>query len=196
MENGKIDSLKKFHQQIPSILEKINAEPLLALAAATNLLYAVEELGYQIIPKVGQELEDLLRFKTETITRLKKLRQKIYEQAKHPFDLNSAAELYRVLEEKLQSHQTDKKIRNKELSEILKQTTPFPPQVGWAAKISDPLEKWREKDPIMEPLLEYRRLEASAPRLANRELYQEIRNGSRSTPVNRIRFIGKRSPHS
>jgi hypothetical protein len=50
-------------------------------------------------------------------------------------------------------------------------------QVRWSAAVSDPLTRFRGKHPIIEPLLEYRQLEASAARLAPPELYQDIRAG-------------------
>jgi hypothetical protein len=41
--------------------------------------------------------------------------------------------------------------------------------------------------PIMEPLLEYRRLEASEPRFASAALYQEVKAGTRAPSVTRLR---------
>jgi DNA polymerase I-like protein with 3'-5' exonuclease and polymerase domains len=194
VETHKIDSLKKLHHQLPSILEKINADPQLAIAAAANPLHALEELGYQIDSQVRAEIEDHVRFKPDIITKLRKLREEISKHAGHPFDPNLPAELHRVLFEKLKLPPEEIKREKKEHLAVLTETTPFPPQVSWAPKMTDPLEKLRGKHPIIEPLLEYRRLEASTPRLASKELYNEIRTGKRSTKVVRVRGILKRSP--
>ena len=45
----------------------------------------------------------------------------------------------------------------------------------------------------MPPLLEYRRIERSAPRLAPRELYERIRRGEVKMPITRIKARLKRS---
>ena len=189
-----IDSLKSLHQHLPEILKKINADPQLAIAAAANLLYAVEELGFQIDPKVRSELEDNLRFKPKTITRLKQLRQEIFKQTNRQFDLNSQEELHKVLYVDLKLPAEGLKTGKKERLAHLAETAPLPPQVGWAPKVADPLAKLQGKHPVMEALLEYRRLEASEPRLASQEVYQDLRRGKRTSAVSRVRFVLKNAP--
>ena len=51
---------------------------------------------------------------------------------------------------------------------------------------ADPLEKLRSAHPIMEPLLEYRRMQSSTPRLATKELYDEIRQKKRVLPITKL----------
>jgi hypothetical protein len=48
--------------------------------------------------------------------------------------------------------------------------------------------------PLMEPLLEYRQLEASSARLAPPESYERLRMGQVELPVTRIRFSLQRGP--
>ncbi len=194
MKRRRIDSLKELHQLLPSILEQINADQSLAIAAAANPLIALEELGYQINLEIRSDIENHVRFKPEKITRLTKLRKEISKHAARDFDPNSPTELYKVLFEELKLPPAEIEREKKEHLAVLTETTPFPPQVSWAPTVSDPLEKLRGKHPIIEPLLEYRRLEASTPRLASKELYQEIRTGKRSTKVVRVRGILKTSP--
>ena len=66
-------------------------------------------------------------------------------------------------------------------------TAPLPPRVFGHESIPDPLEPLREAHPVMEPLLEYRQLEASSARLAPPDLYERIRDGKVELPVTRIR---------
>jgi hypothetical protein len=58
-----------------------------------------------------------------------------------------------------------------------------PPQLKWAPKVIDPLEQLRGAHPVMEALLEYRRLDASEPRLATPEIYEMVRRGEARTGV-------------
>jgi competence ComEA-like helix-hairpin-helix protein len=53
--------------------------------------------------------------------------------------------------------------------------------------VTDPLDVLRDQHAIMEPLLEYRRLEASTPRLAPRPLYEDVRRGRRTLGIVRVR---------
>ncbi len=196
VERQRIDSLKELHQLLPSILEQINADQSLAIAAAANPLIALEELGYHIDPEIRPDIEDHLRFKPEAMTQLKELRRQISKHAGHTFDPNSPAELHTVLFEELKLPPGEVKRDKKERLAVLTATTPFPPQLSWAPKVTDPLEKLRGKHPIIEPLLEYRQLEASTPRLASKELYEEIRTGKRPTKIVRVRGILQASPPS
>jgi hypothetical protein len=47
---------------------------------------------------------------------------------------------------------------------------------------------------VIEPLLEYRQLEASSARLAPPELYERIRRGEVELPVSRIRYTLQPGP--
>ena len=50
MSRPSIDSWKEAQTVAPAVLERLNADPPLLMAAATNPLLALEELGYDIAP--------------------------------------------------------------------------------------------------------------------------------------------------
>jgi len=182
------------------LVRTINADERLALAAAANPLYAVEECGYQIRPDARIEIEERIRFRPETARRLDELRASIYEQAGTVFDLQSGPALGEVLFDRLHlrprpgssGYDDDTGQAATEPERI--DTRPLPPQVGWAPRVRDPLEVLEGSHPIMGPLLEYRRLEASEPRLASRDLYEQLRNGTRHPPLTRARARFKAGP--
>jgi len=189
-----IRSFQDARRQIDSILAVINADPHLAIAAAANPLLALEDLGYEITPGARADIQDHVRFGTDKAARLKLLRATIHKTAGRVFDLESGESLREVLE------QMGVPLAEADSPECApKQTggTPAvlnlvrPPQVKWAPKVTDPLEQFRGTHQIIEPLLEYRQLEASEPRLAPRALYDEIRQGKRRTPLVSVRGVLK-----
>jgi hypothetical protein len=195
MPRIRIDSWEEAQEQVASLLEQLNANPALALAAAANPLFALEELGYEINPQVRLEFEERLRFRPRTVVRLRELRETIFKQAGHAFDLNSSAELRKVLYDELEiavPHQRPD--RPEQLHATLPDTGPLQPQLSRTQKAEDPLEVLRGAHPIMKPLLRYRRLEASRPRLAPRNLYEEVRQGKRRLPIRDIRGRLKSTP--
>jgi hypothetical protein len=194
----RLDSWKEVQKQVQSILDRINADPLFALAAAASPLFALEELGYEVDPDLREDLSNRLRFGQKTSERLRKLREAVFRHAGHPFDLGSAEELRRVLFDELRVTARERPPRSAQSQRRPRRdapdTSPLPPQLGWGQKVEDPLKVLRGAHPIMDPLLEYRRLEASEPRLASRALYDEIRRGERRLPVARLRGVLKVEP--
>jgi|SRR5450756_1209001 hypothetical protein len=195
MPENLISSWADLQRTAPETLRAINDDDRRSLAAAANPLFAVEELGYRIDPPARQEIEDRIRFRPRSAARLRTLRTAIYEQAGREFDLQSGAELREVLVGLLGSGRSagEQEQGTYALPKGL-DTKPLPPQVGWGTSTEDPLERLRGAHPVMEPLLEYRRLEASEPRLASRKLYQDLRSGKREASVTRLRGRFKDQP--
>jgi hypothetical protein len=151
------------------------------VAAAANPLLAIEELGYQISSDVRQEFEDRIRFGPERAEQLRSLREEIYGQAGKIFDLASPDALFETLSGLLPQApgHPGPQLRRADVE-------PLVPQVMSPTKPADPLEAFRNVHPVMEPLLEYRRVEASTPRFAAPEIYSELRRGTRGVPVSNI----------
>ncbi|MEQ8957291.1 MAG: hypothetical protein RLP02_05095 [Coleofasciculus sp. C2-GNP5-27] len=191
-----IDSWENLQQQIKSILEQINANSNLTLAAAANPLYALEEIGYKINPTARPEIEARLRFEPRTAVQLRQLQAAIFEQVGHPFDLNDPAQLQRVLFDELKISVPGHNSYNQEQNDSRLDTSPLVPQLSWIPKVEDPLEVLCGAHPVIEPLLEYRRLESSVPRLAPLSLYQEVRQGKRRLFLESIRGRLKTQPVS
>jgi DNA polymerase I-like protein with 3'-5' exonuclease and polymerase domains len=183
-----ISSWEQLREQVVPILKKINAEPALALAAGVNPILALEELGYRIEPQALFLIEARLRFDPQQIERLQQLQEEIFRHAKHEFDIRSASELGRVLFEELKIPVPGQgKKRSPQEGRPALDTSPLPHRYSGQPEAEDPLEALRGAHPILEPLLEYRRLEASRPRLAPRPIYEEVRQGKRRLPIQKIR---------
>jgi hypothetical protein len=194
LDYRELGSWAEARANIRQILEGLNAAPALALAAAANPILALEELGYRIAPEARREVEDRLRFRPREAARLSALRRQIAEHAGHPLDPDSPHELEVVLFEELGLAPRDRARESAAGPDRALSVAPLPVQVGWAPAHSDPLEAIRGTHLIVEPLLEYRRLEASEPRLASAALYAELRSGKRSSPITRLR--GRLKPGS
>jgi len=179
---GYLRSWEDAQAQISKIVAEINANPQLAIAAAVNPLFALEELGYHVAPEAIALFEDRLRFGQKTAARLQSLRKTIFKQAGREFDIDSEETLRHVLGVELKLR-VPHKLRK------------LPPQVGWGTKVPDPLEELSGKHPLIEPLLEYRQLEASEPRLASRDLYNQVRQGKVQTPVVSLRIALRSKKH-
>jgi hypothetical protein len=186
MSEQQITDWSQLQKQIRSLLERVHADPLLTVAAATNPLFALEELGYTIDPVARPEIEDRLRFDLHTVAELKKLRGRIFEQAGHPFEISEPDTLGRVLFEELKIRPPGQKGGRQRKHNAPLDTRPLP-LLTRNPDVKDPLEVLRGTHPIVEPLLAYRRLEAGAPRLASRKRYDEVRRGELRFPVERIR---------
>jgi len=181
MARGILNSWKEAQQQIGSIVSRLNANHALMLAAAANPLFALEELGYAVDENARQEFEDRIRFGETTAGRLHSLRQEIFKIAGKQIDLNSSSDLFDTLT-KLTSEgtgRTHRKLQRTDVAVLI-------PEIMARTKRKDPLEQFRNAHPIMEPLLQYRALEASTPRLATRATYDEIRQGTRQVPITRL----------
>jgi hypothetical protein len=187
-----LESWEQLQQQAPQLLDRLHAAPALMLAAAANPLLALEELGYAIAPAVRQDFSDRLRFGAGGALRLRRLRERIFEHAGHPFDLESAAELQGVLFAELRLAPAPAPSPAKAAAGP-PDLGPLPVRTrfgasgsaaaGAPAAAADPLAALGLKHPIITPLLEYRSLEASQPRLASRELWDEIRQGRHAVPI-------------
>jgi hypothetical protein len=92
---AKIDSWGQLQEQVASILEHLHARPALALAAAANPIYALQEMGHEIGEQAAAEIDERLRFGPRQRARLRELREAVFKEAGHPFDLNSPEELRR-----------------------------------------------------------------------------------------------------
>jgi len=173
-------------------VEAINSDPDLARAAAANPVLAIEELGFEIAPEARQAIEDRFRFSYRTAVRLRALRRELVTLAGRSFDPDSPADLREILSQSaLKRPANAKGEAAKRLSSSA--TDRRAVQVRWGPQIPDPLEALRGSHPIVEPLLEYRRLEASSPRLAPADLYRDLREGRREIPFVRLRARFKKT---
>lgn len=172
-ESVNVTSWEDLQREVEPIVNRINDDQSLAIAAAANPLFALEELGYIVDPEARPEIEDRLRFRPPDAKRLGQLRRDLHRQAGSRFDPASDADVRRVLS----------------AAGVKVGRLPAEPEDG-----KDPFERLRGQHALIEPLLEYRRLDAAEPRLATRDVYAALREGRRSVPITRLRAILKTVP--
>jgi len=196
MARQSVRSWEELQAQIGPILDKLQADHQLTLAAAVNPLFALEEIGYHIDPQARPLIEERLRFPPRDVVRRQALREDISRLAGRPVDLASAEELGVLLFDELKlvlpAAAAQKAYQAAGPAPI--DTRPLPPQLSYRPKVTDPLEVLSGQHPIIAPLLEYRRLEASAPLLAPRAIYDEVRQGKRELGFPRLRARLKTQP--
>lgn len=167
-----INSWEDLQANIKKIISSLNKDENFKIAAAANPILALEELGCEINPGIRGFVEDKIRFKTKDVAKLKKLRESIFKTAGREFDIRSGAELNTVLFNELELAAFDEKgcRLNHFVSGRRKKESP------------DDLEFYKELHPIIKPLLEFRKLDASVAGFCNGETYQKIRSGQ--FPIN------------
>lgn len=191
-----VRSWEELQAQIVPILDELQADHQLTLAAAVNPLFALEEIGYHVDPQARPLIEERLRFPPRDVVRRQALREDINRLAGRPVDLASAEDLRALLydELKLVSLSAPAQQAYRAATQAPIDTRPLPPQLSYRPKVADPLEVLSGHHPILAPLLEYRRLEASAPLLATRVIYDEVRQGKRELGIPRLRARLKDQP--
>ena len=178
-----ITSIDELRRHMPHIVREVNSDEKLALRAAANPVLAIRELGYHFHDELYKVLERRARFSPALCQRLDELAREVFQIAGRQFDLDSGAELAHVLFQNLGLRPTQVQAGSAQPEGPGRlEAEPLSVQVGWGTRVKDPLEKFRGQHPIMEPLLAYRELEASEPRLAPPALYNRIRSGEIRMP--------------
>lgn len=172
-----LNSWQDAQHRIVQILAALNANSALLMAAAANPLLALEELGYEVNPEVQQDFVDRIRFGSTVAKQQQALRRKIFDAAGHSFDLNSSEALVAAL---------GRVLKNKADAPSIPADAQPPRFTFGTPAAPDPLEHLRGAHPIMEPLLEYRKTDATTPQFATRDDYTTIRLGKRVLPVTRL----------
>lgn len=197
-----LTSIDALRRRVPAIIQRLNAEPAMALRAAANPIFALEELGYSFPDALKREIALRVRFDATTIARLESLANTVHELAGEEFDLDSADDLDRTLFTRLGLPRLTTSLQRVVIAEGTSATRqramqpgssrerhplepPWHPPGGVATV--DPLRELEGRHPIVAPLLEYRALQASQPPLAPRELYERIARGDVSMPTMTIR---------
>lgn len=198
-----IDSIDTLRRRVPSIVRQLNEEPALALRAAANPILALAEMGYELTDRLAREVELRLRFTPATIERLSALRERLAKLAGEPFDPDNAAELRRILFEKLELPPLPPRGQAivvaagpvaRQSASTPRDELDFPWIPPGGVRHPDPLEGLRKAHPIIEPLIEYRAIQASQPPLATKEIFERLARGELTGPTLRIRARLKEAP--
>ena len=159
---------------MPRLVAALNDDPRLARAALANPLFAIEELGYTIDEGVRTTFERRIRFTIEDADRLQRLAAEVSEAAGCDVDVDDPYDLAHVLFDELGLPRPEP---NRKGDEEALPTEPLDPRLPWITDSRpDPLEALAKAHPVMRPLLEYRKLDASQPRLASPDRYRRARD--------------------
>lgn len=193
-----ITTMEDLQRLVPSIVKAVNADAALMRLALINPLLLLEELGHTLTDELRPQAERRVRFRAETAQRLDALASEVFKQAGERFDIDSPVALARVLFEKLKlprkSSDADADADVCGADDAPPAVPQLPPAIFKQPPVSDPLERLRDQHPVMPALLDYRRLDASEPRLAPRALYDRVRSGELKLPVLRAQARLKRGP--
>lgn len=214
-----ITTLTELRRRVPSILERINDDPALAAAAATNPILALDELGERMTPALTADVERRVRFSRVDAKRLEALGREIDRAAGRSCRLEDPEQLARLLFVELGLQPPGSRARAAESQarapgspargqtrsqakssraqatdasaispQLLRLVEPLPLRTSAERKPApDPLARMSARHPVIKPLLAYRELEASQPRLASPELYAAVRSGAHPLPVANLR---------
>lgn len=210
-DKKQIASMREMERALAKVAAEVLADQNLTLRAAVNPVLAMEELGYTFPADLRASIERRIRFNPETYERMESLVGEIRRIAGRPIDPDSPSEVDRFLFDELRlarprvapREHPGATTEREQLAAAQRPGAPapaarqpakpspapayistrVPPQLKWAPKVRDPLEELRGAHPVMEPLLEYRRLDASEPQLATPEIYDMVRRGEARTGV-------------
>jgi hypothetical protein len=183
----RLESWAQARRQIAEMVDRVNADPDLARAAAANPLLAIEELGYDIAPAVRREFEERIRFGQEIADERAALLGEIHRHAGRSFDVDSPEELEEVLHSDLGIGHSSRK---REVAPLrIDELSVQPSFLGQPGRDRlDPLSRYEGQHPIIKPLLRYRLIEANEPRLASQQTFEQIRKGVANMPGVRVKF--------
>lgn len=199
----RLSSVDEAQKAMPRLIAALNKDPALARAALANPLFAIEELGYTIEEDVRKNFERRIRFTADEAERLQVLADEINTAAGCDVDVDDPHKLARVLFEVLDLPRPDTKSDNDDYQiddrpargHDALPTDPLDPRLPWIDDVRpDPLEAIAGSHPVMKPLLEYRQLDASQPRLASPDAYRRARDETKS--VSNVSFRRHAEPDS
>jgi DNA polymerase I-like protein with 3'-5' exonuclease and polymerase domains len=161
-----IESWEDLQKNVNAIAAALNSDSHQAFAAATNPLFALEELGFELSPDIKDFVEDKLRFDAKRVAKLKSLRKTIFDIAGRRFNIRSDDELNDILFLDLKVIVYDDKgcpVRRRIPATRHAET--------------DELNFYKDVHPIIEPLLKFREIDSTKPSFSGRKTYTKLRSG-------------------
>lgn len=182
-EPHEVTRIEQLQELLGDLLSRINGDQRLALAAATNPLLALEELGVRLAPEVRREIESRGRFSRRQLARREKLldefTQVVPGYAIKEADLLSARELRRLLRDFLKIEPgripADLDVRWTRAAANSK--------AAYSKKAADPLDAVADAHPTIPALIALRAIERKAMRFASPSIYRAIRLGELKLPI-------------
>lgn len=189
-----LDYMAQIRDIITEVLEQVNDNHRLAVAALANPVLALEELGYGLSDELRSSIVRRARFPADEIEQLNDLSEIIDDLAGRHVDPEDPEDIERLLFDELQLARPDayrkRALTRSARADMLAGDADRQygrlgarPQRSW----DDPLQELLGQAPVVEPLIEYRALDARRPPLADASTYAALRDGDLSTPVIDVR---------
>lgn len=170
----RISTYEELQSRLEEIVRAVAGDFRLALAAAANPLLALQELGYELQPRVSAIVEERARYSRLGRRRLREARRQVEAAAGHPFDPGAPEQLHTLL-----NGEFGLGIPTEFLGPL---SFRRPPE-----RDADALAEYAEAHPVVPLLLAYRALLATAPPLADEDDYRRLRSGEIDPPLTQLR---------
>ncbi len=180
-----IKSFEEFHKLVPLIIRKVNRDSELAIRAAANPILAFEEMGFKMTPELKREVELRIRFSEREIAEFTNLTDEIRTITGKEIDPLSEKPVEKLLFK-------DLKIKRPSTLRSLNLPEPFlkkiKPVKGKQILFEDPLTAISSDHPVVEKIMQYRKLYLSKPGFISNEFYEKIKAGEIRLPVTNIKI--------
>lgn len=211
-----ISTYEELQSRLEEIADAVTNDFRLAVAAASNPLFALRELGYELEPRVAAIVEERARHRRGRREKLREARKQVEAAAGQRVDLDSTVALDRLLNGELGLGVPAEALKPLPFRwSRLRGASPPDLTYGQGAEAQhdlvvvrrersgerseqpegeqhldaerDPLAAYSDAHPVVAPLLTYRALQAVAPPLADEALYSRVRSGDIDPPLTSLR---------
>ncbi len=174
-----LTTMNQLQKLMPKILKEHGDNQKLQKAGLSNPILALEEIGYKLSNSLKKEVEYRVRFTLKNQQKLTEIRNKVNKITGRKVDLSSGISISNSLKKliKTKTIKSGKKIfETKSLIEVAAKL----PEINLFKSKSkkDPLLVYRGSHEVVSLLLEYRKIEASTPRLASKTIFNDLLKGS------------------
>lgn len=182
-----VKTMAQLQKLMPKILKEHGKDKKLSRAALSNPILALERIGYKLSAGLKEEVEIRARFGAKEQKKLAETQKKITKIAGKKVNLSSNTAVSKLLKGLIKTKNVKAEKKTDKSSALFKAVAINPESRLFKTKMAkDPLDDFRSSHPIIPLLLDYRRIEASAPKLASKKLFNEILKGK--TPKSGIRI--------
>lgn len=194
-ESIKINSLRELQLQMPRIVQAVNVNQRLALAAGVNPLLALEKLGYKLSLEAQKEVEQYARFGPDNLRRLAEIETEfsnLLATKTMPVNLPEAITLFEKSEyaqpdkPDADKKKTPKSTKNQGLEASLENI--FASRVWPVDEEKKLLAQLSSQHPGLPLLFEYRKIHRQRRPFATQPVFEAIFSGEKKILVDRIEF--------
>lgn len=188
-----LSTMIQLQKLMPKILKEHGKDQKLSKAALSNPILALEKIGYKLSASLKKEVEIRVRFGSKEQKKLSEIKAKVTKIAGKKIDLSSRIAISNSLKQLIKTKTIKIGKKTVETAALIKAATTNPESRLFRPKAKvDPLHVFKSSHAIIPLLLEYRKIEASAPKLASRKLFDSILNGK--TPktgihIKNVKFV-------